>query len=40
MATDNRGTLSRDKKRETDRQPEFKGSAMIDRVAYPLCTMS
>jgi hypothetical protein len=26
------GTLSRNKKRENDRQPEFKGSAMIDGV--------
>jgi hypothetical protein len=28
------GTLSRKKKREHDRQPEFKGSATIDGVAY------
>jgi hypothetical protein len=26
--------LSRNKKRENDRQPEFKGSATIDGVAY------
>jgi hypothetical protein len=28
------GTLSRNKKRENDKQPEFKGSATIDAVAY------
>ena len=28
------GVLSRNKKREHDRQPEFKGSATIDGVAY------
>ena len=28
------GTLSRNKRRENDRQPEFKGSATIDGVAY------
>lgn len=28
------GTLSRNKKREHERQPEFKGSATIDGVAY------
>jgi hypothetical protein len=28
------GVLSRNRKRETDKQPEFKGSAMIDGVAY------
>jgi hypothetical protein len=28
------GTLSRNKKRENDKQPEFKGSATINGVAY------
>ncbi len=28
------GVLSRNKRRESDRQPEFKGSATIDGVAY------
>ena len=31
---DNAGTLSRNRKRENDRQPEFRGSCLIDGVAY------
>ena len=27
---DNAGTLSRNRKRENDRQPEFRGSCLID----------
>ena len=34
MSRDLSGSLSRNKKREHDRQPEFKGSAIIDGVAY------
>jgi hypothetical protein len=28
------GTLSRNRKRETDKQPEFRGSCVIDGIAY------
>jgi hypothetical protein len=31
---DNAGTLSRNKKREHDKQPEYRGSCTIDGVSY------
>jgi hypothetical protein len=34
MQRDLSGTLSRNKKRENDRQPEFKGACTIDGVAF------
>jgi hypothetical protein len=34
MPTDMKGSLSRNAKRETDRHPEFKGSAMVGGVEY------
>jgi hypothetical protein len=35
---DNAGTLSRNKKRETDRQPEFRGSLCAARMQRPRLT--